>query len=60
MLLRGIVIGLIHSILYLWLVPFVILPLFGLNGWRVAIAVSVLVSMAIIGSAFFGGKRKDG
>ena len=58
--LRVLVIGAIHSMLYLWLIPFVIVPRFGHNGWLMAVIIAILISIAIVGSAFIGGKKRDG
>jgi len=47
-LLRLAGIGTLHSILYLWLVPFVIFPMFGKNGFYFAVIVAVLISVAVL------------
>ena len=53
-LLRVMGIGLFHCFLYLWLVPFVIYPRFGDNGFILAVAVAILVSAGVIGTLFLG------
>ena len=55
---RVVGIGALHSFLYLWLVPFVIYPKFGDNGFKFAVAVAVIVSIAVLGTIFFGKKNK--
>jgi hypothetical protein len=47
---RVVLIGALHGFLYLWLVPAVIYPRFGRNGFQLTVAVAVLVSVAVIGS----------
>lgn len=58
-LLRVIGIGLFHAILYLWLVPFVIYPRFGDNGFTMVVAVAVLVSFGVLGTLFLGKTSRD-
>ncbi len=56
---RVVGIGALHSFLYLWLVPFVIYPKFGDNGFKMTIAVAVLISIAVFGTLFISRKTKD-
>lgn len=51
-ILRIIGIGLFHMVLYLYIVPFVIYPRFGDNGFKFAAVVAILVSIAILGTMF--------
>ena len=48
MILRVVGIGAFHSILYLWIVPFVLLPIFGENGFYFAVVVAVLISITVL------------
>ncbi len=58
---RVVGIGSLHSFLYLWLVPFVIYPKFGDNGFKMTVAVAVLISIAVLGTLFISKetKKKD-
>lgn len=56
---RVVGIGTLHCFLYLWLVPFVIYPRFGDNGFKMTIAVAVLISIAVLGTLFISKKTKD-
>jgi ABC-type sulfate transport system permease component len=58
LILRIIGIGIFHMVLYLYIVPFVIYPKFGDNGFKFAVAVAVIVSIAVLGTIFFGKKNK--
>ena len=51
-ILRIIGIGLFHLLLYLYIVPFVIYPRFGDDGFKFAVVVAILVSIAILGTMF--------
>ncbi len=51
-------IGIFHMILYGYLVPFVIYPRFGNNGLTFALMVAVIVSMAVLGTLWFGKSKK--
>jgi len=55
--LRIIGIGALHTLLYLWLVPFVIYPRFGDNGLALAVVSAILISIVIIGTLFIGKKN---
>ncbi len=58
MVFRFIGIGLFHTILYLYVVPFIIYPKFGSNGIIFAVVVAVIVSIVILGTMFFERKIK--
>jgi len=58
LILRIVGIGIFHMVLYLYIVPFVIYPKFGDNGFKFAVAVAVIVSIAVLGTIFFGKKNK--
>ncbi|WP_080808840.1 hypothetical protein [Desulfamplus magnetovallimortis] len=51
-----------HSFLYLWLIPFVIYPRFGHNGILMSVIVAVLISVAVMASLLLREKNhvKDG
>ena len=57
-ILRVIGIGLFHLLLYLYIVPFVIYPRFGDDGFKFAVVVAILVSIAILGTMFCKEKIK--
>ncbi len=57
-ILRIIGIGIFHIVLYLYIVPFVIYPKFGKNGFEFTIAVAVIISIAVLGTIFFERKNK--
>ncbi len=51
-------IGAFHVVLYLWLVPFIIYPMFGGNGLKLTIAVAVMISVAVLGTLFINKNEK--
>ena len=52
-------IGLLHSFLYGYLVPFVIYPRFGQHGIAFAVIFAILISIGIIGTLWLGkGKNR--
>ncbi|MBF0301764.1 MAG: hypothetical protein HQK73_01875 [Desulfamplus sp.] len=53
---RLMMIGALHTFLYLWLVPFEIYPRFGNNGFMFTILVAIVISVATIGTLFLGKK----
>ena len=55
---RIIGIGLFHMVLYLYVVPFMIYPKFGDNGFKFAVAIAIIVSLAVLGTIFFERKIK--
>lgn len=57
--LKIVLIGILHSFLYLWLIPFIIFPRFGQNGFLMAVMIAVLISVGVLGSIFVG-KRDHG
>ncbi|SMC69601.1 hypothetical protein SAMN02746065_107170 [Desulfocicer vacuolatum DSM 3385] len=57
-LIRVAFIGALHSFLYLWFVPFVIYPRFGDNGFKMTVAVAVLISIALLVTLFMGKSKK--
>ncbi|MCD4722258.1 MAG: hypothetical protein K8S13_20720 [Desulfobacula sp.] len=57
-LLRIIGIGIFHMVLYLYVVPFVIYPKFGKNGFEFTIAVAIIISIAVLGTIFLEKKIK--
>ena len=50
-------IGLFHATLYLYIVPFLIYPKFGSNGFKFTIIVAIMISIAIIGTILFEKKK---
>ena len=55
---RILVIGLLHSFLYGYLVPFVIYPRFGRHGITFAVIVAILVSIGIMATLWLGNNKK--
>ena len=51
-------IGIFHAFLYLYLVPFVIYPKFGNNGFQFTIIVAIIISIAIFGTMFISKKNR--
>ncbi len=50
-------IGIFHTVLYMVLVPFIIIPRFGVPGLEVTVVASVIVSVVVMGS--LGVKKKN-
>ena len=57
--LKVVLIGILHSILYLWLIPFIIFPKFGHSGFLMAVMIAVLISVGVLGSIFVGKRERD-
>ena len=57
-LIRFLMIGMLHTFLYLWLVPFVIYPKFGHDGFVFTVIVAVLISVSILGTLFLRKKKE--
>lgn len=51
-------IGLLHSFLYGYLVPFVIYPRFGQHGITFAVMVAILISIGIMATLWLGKNKK--
>ena len=58
MVVRILGIGVFHAFLYLYLVPFVIYPKFGDNGFQFTIIVAIVISIAIFGTMFISKKNR--
>ncbi|MBC8440129.1 MAG: hypothetical protein H8D87_10625 [Deltaproteobacteria bacterium] len=58
LILRVIGIGMFHAVLYLYIVPFVIYPKFGNNGFKFTIVVAIIISIAVLGTIFLETKNK--
>ena len=58
MTLRIVGIGLLHSFLYGYLVPFVICPRFGQRGTAFAMIVAILISIGIMATLRLGKNKK--
>ena len=58
LILRDIGIGMFHAVLYLYIVPFVIYPKFGNNGFKFTIVVAIIISIAVLGTIFLETKNK--
>ncbi|MGD9732782.1 MAG: hypothetical protein AB7U45_11420 [Desulfamplus sp.] len=56
---RVVMIGMLHTFLYLWLVPFAIYPRFGNNGFMFTVAVAAVISISMVGTLFVGRKKRD-
>ncbi len=57
-ILRILGIGVFHAFLYLYLVPFVIYPKFGDNGFQFTIIVAIVISIAIFGTMFISKQNR--
>jgi len=51
-------IGMLHSFLYGYLVPFVIYPQFGRHGITFAVIVAILISIGMIATLWLGKNKK--
>ena len=51
-------IGTLHLIIYLWLLPFVILPKFGNTGTKITVTVLILISVIVLSSLFINKKKE--
>ncbi len=56
-LLRVLLIGALHSTVYLWLIPFVILPMFGKDAVISVVVVTIIVSLLIFGTVWINKKK---
>jgi hypothetical protein len=56
--LRIFLIGSLHMVLYLYIVPFMVYPTFGKNGITVVMVLAVLVSAVVLGTLSFERKNK--
>jgi hypothetical protein len=57
LIVRFLGIGDFHSFLYLYLVPFIIYPKFGDNGFQFTIIVAIVISIAIFGTMFISKQK---
>ena len=57
-ILRIICIGIFHMVLYLYVVPFVIYPRFGKDGFKFTVAVAIIISIAVFGTILLEKKNK--
>jgi hypothetical protein len=55
---RFIGIGIFHAVLYLYIVPFVIYPKFGNNGFKFTILVAIIISIAVLGTILLEKNNK--
>jgi len=55
---RFVGIGIFHAVLYLYVVPFVIYPKFGNNGFIFAVIVAIIIPIAVFGTMIFDKKNK--
>jgi hypothetical protein len=55
--LRILGIGVLHMVLYLYIVPFVIYPRFGNSGIKFVVFVAVLISVTVLGTLFLKEKK---
>jgi hypothetical protein len=51
-------IGTLHVTVYLWLLPYVILPKFGNKGTKITVTVLILISVVVLSSLFIKKKKK--
>lgn len=55
---RIIGIGIFHTVLYLYVVPFVVYPKFGKAGLHFTLIVAIIISAAVLGTLFIKKKSK--
>ena len=55
---RIVLIGSLHMVLYLYIVPFIVYPKFGKNGITGVVALAIVVSVIVLGTIFFERKNK--
>lgn len=58
LILRIVGIGIFHIVLYLYVVPFVIYPKFGKNGFEFTVVIAIIISIAVLGTMFCKKKIK--
>ncbi len=58
LIIRIIGIGAFHAFLYLYLVPFVIYPKFGNNGFQFVVVIAIIISIAIFGTMFISKQNR--
>ncbi len=56
---KFIFIGCMHTFLYLYLIPFVIFPMFGKDGLKFAVAIAVCISIIILTTIFIQKKTSN-
>ncbi len=56
--LRIFLIGSLHMVLYLYIVPFMVYPKFGKNGITVVMVLAILISAIVLGTLSFERKNK--
>jgi hypothetical protein len=52
-------IGIFHMFLYMYLVPYVVYPRYGSNGFVFIVVTAVIISMAVLGTLWIGKKKND-
>ena len=55
---RIVLIGSLHMVLYLYIVPFMVYPAFGKNGITVVMVLAILISAIVLGTLSFERKNK--
>ncbi len=55
---RIISIGIFHTILYLYIVPFVVYPKFGKIGLQFVVFVAIIISVVVLGTIFIEKKNR--
>lgn len=58
--LRIIFIGCLHTVLYAYIVPFIIYPRFGNHGIMFAVTLAIIISVVVFGTVFLEKKSKGG
>ncbi|OGR13532.1 MAG: hypothetical protein A2277_16180 [Desulfobacterales bacterium RIFOXYA12_FULL_46_15] len=56
--LRIFLIGCLHTVLYLYIVPFIIYPKFGKHGIMFAVTLAIIISAVVLGTLFLEKKNK--
>jgi hypothetical protein len=52
-------IGALHATVYLWLLPYVILPKFGNKGTKITVAVLIVISFIVLSRLFLKKRRNN-
>ena len=58
-IIRVILIGIFHAVLYLYVVPFHVYPKFGQNGLKFSIILAIIISIATLGTIKLNNYKGD-
>lgn len=57
-LVRIVSIGIFHAVLYLYVVPFLIIPAFGNNGLILTVLIAIVISISVFGTMFINKNKR--